>query len=81
MGDLPQYFKFVRWILTSSLKENKFEKKIMMLQKLLIIFSPLFRTHERDTVTIIHLCKFTSCLETNFVFKVCRRPPLYQLKG
>ena len=26
MGDLPQYFKFVRWMLTSSLKENKFEK-------------------------------------------------------
>ena len=50
-------------------------KKILTRQKLLIIFSSLFRTHERDTVNIIHLCKFTSCLEINFVFKVCRRPP------
>ena len=57
------------------LKETKFEK-ILTLQKLFNISIFLLRTHEWDIVNIIHLRKFMSCLEINFVFKMCRRPPL-----
>ena len=47
MGDLPQYFKFVRWMLTSSLKENKFEKNSDTSETVDNILTPLQNSRAR----------------------------------
>ena len=50
MGDLPQYFKFVRWMLTSSLnlKTVSLINDVVRLGELRVFFKITFRGHELE---------------------------------